>query len=90
MKQYAVRVADGADFSDGLKRADFVVCVHNRNQRSVVPQGLLELLQADKAVAVHRQIGDLEALLFQGGTGMQNGVVLKLCCDNMSFALLAN
>ena len=41
VKQYAALPADGADLSDGLQRADFIVCIHNRDQRRVVPQGCL-------------------------------------------------
>ena len=48
------------------------------------------LVHMDQAHGVHWQIGHLKALLLQGLAGVQHGVMLKNCGDQVLFALLSH
>ena len=87
VEPHAAPAADFTDFPDGLQGADLIVCVHDRHQGGVLPNGGFHLLGPDNAIAVHFQIGDLEALLFKSGTGVQNSVVLKFGGDQVLLSL---
>jgi hypothetical protein len=82
---YGVRVEDGArvllfddadSFRDRLDRADFVVDLHNADERRTVADRILQLLKIDEALAVDSQIGDVEPLLFEAFGGVKDSVVL--------------
>ena len=87
VEQNAVLFADGADLRNGLNGADLVVGVHDGHQSGVLTDGILYLLGGNETVLVHRQVGDLKALFFQSGTGVQNGVMLEYGGDDVLFAL---
>ena len=65
MEQDALFPADCADLRNGLNGADFVVGVHNGDQRRVGPDGVSHFLPPNNAVRMDRQQGDLPALALQ-------------------------
>lgn len=79
--------AELADLGDRLDGADLVIRVHDRHERRVGADGVRDLLRRDEAPLVHRQVGDLEALLFEGRAGVQHRVVLEHRRDDVFFAL---
>ena len=87
MEKHPGGAADGRQLGDGLDGADLVVGEHDADQRGVRPEGGLQLGGADKAVLVHVQESDLEALGLQGAQGVQDGVMLEFGGNKMLFAL---
>jgi hypothetical protein len=79
--------AESADLLDRLYGADFVVGKHNGDEAGVIPQGILDVLYPDDAVAVRVKQSNLEALLLQLCQGVENCMVLKLCGDQVVFSL---
>ena len=72
-----MRVRDpGGDLGDRLDRADLVVGEHDRDQDRLVVERRLELVGVDPAVAVDRQLDDLEAELLEVAQGVADGVML--------------
>ena len=55
----------GADVLHRLHCADLIVHVHDGDQDGVRPDGLLQLLKGNVAVAVHGQVGHLKSLFLQ-------------------------
>ena len=64
------------DLGDRLDRADLVVGEHDRDQDRLVVERRLELVGIDPAVAVHRQLDDLEPELLEVAQRVADGVVL--------------
>jgi len=64
------------DLGDRLDRADLVVGEHDRDQDRLVVEGRLELVRVDPAVAIHRQLDDLEAELLEVAERVAHGVML--------------
>ena len=81
---FAAELADLGDRQDG---ADLVIRVHDRHERRVGADGVRDLLRRDEAPLVHRQVGDLEALLFECRAGVQHRMVLEHRRDDVFFAL---
>ena len=70
-------------FLNGHHRPGLIVHHHDRNKDGVVPQGGVQLLKADPAQRVRRQLRHLEALLPQPLHGMQDRVMLHRGGDDM-------
>ena len=83
VEQHAVPLRHRRQLRDGLDGADLVVGVHDGHQHGVRADSRLQLLRRHQAVAVHGQVGDLEALLLQLLAGVQDGVVLKVGGDDV-------
>ncbi len=66
----------GGDLGDRLDRADLVVGEHDRDQDRLVVERRLELVGIDPAVAVDRQLDDLEAELLEVAQRVADRVVL--------------
>ena len=66
----------GGDLGDRLDRADLVVGEHDRDQDRLVVERRLELVGVDPAVAIDRQLDDLEAELLEVAEGVADGVML--------------
>ena len=64
------------DLGDRLDRADLVVGEHDRDEDRLVVEGRLELVGVDAAVAVDRQLDDLEPELLEVAQGVADRVVL--------------
>ena len=86
VEQHAVFFAHGTDFGDRLNGADFIIGVHNADQRGILPNGVFHLLGCDQPFIIYRQISDFKPFFFQCGTGVQNRVMFKYGGDNMFFA----
>src|SRR2546422_1419029 len=76
---YAVNVekdslflGDLADLCDRIDYPDLVIGVHDRDQDGLRGDGAAQVVQVDAAVLLHRQIGDLEAVLLQALAGVQH------------------
>mmetsp|Transcript_30455 Transcript_30455/g.71157 ORF Transcript_30455/g.71157 Transcript_30455/m.71157 type:complete len:467 (-) Transcript_30455:143-1543(-) len=78
-----VGAADLADLLHGLDDANLVVDRHHAAQHRVGADGSLELLEVHDAVLLHRQIGNLEALLLQHTARVQDALVLRLRGDDV-------
>ena len=76
VEENAVLAADFADFGDGLEHADFVVGVHDGDENRLIGDRFPQHVEIDQAVALHRQIGDPIAVLFELLAGIENGFVL--------------
>ena len=61
---------------DRLERADLVVGEHDRDQDRPVGEGRFDVVGVDPAVAVDRQLDDLEAELLEVAERVPDGVVL--------------
>ena len=93
---YRVRVeqdflfgTDLSDFPDGLDGADFVIGVHDGDQRRFRGDGFPQLFRPDKTVFVYIQQRYPDVLLFfQQLQGVQYGVMLKFGGDHVVFSLL--
>lgn len=77
VEQNAPLPAESADLPDGLEGADLVVGEHDGHEAGVGADGRRQLLHPDHAVFVDGEVGDLKALLFQFGQGVEHGVVLR-------------
>ena len=64
------------DLGDRLDRPDLVVREHDRDEDRLVGDRGLELVGIDPAVAVDRQLDDLEAELLEVAQRVADGVVL--------------
>src|SRR5579863_61483 len=84
----AALMTELADFGDGLHDADLVVGSHDGDQNGFVIHGALEILEIDQAVFLHRQVSDAIAVLLETLAGVEHGLVLGDCGDNV-IALLA-
>ena len=77
------------DLGDRLDRADLVVGEHDRDQDRLVVECRLELVGIDPAVAVDRQLDDLEAELLEVAQRVADRVVLDRRGDDPVAAPLA-
>src|SRR5213594_309485 len=82
----AVQAAGMLDRLDG---ADFVVDVHDADERGGVCDSVLEVLEVDEPLAVHAEVCDAEAFFLQPLGRMQDGVVLDGGRDYVIAAALA-
>src|SRR5262249_19750048 len=72
-----------SDFCERLHGAEFVVRVHDGNERGVWAKRFLDLLHGDKTLAIHGKIGDGDAFFFQSLASVENGFVLDVRCDDV-------
>jgi len=79
----AVLAGDGADLADRLDGPDLVVGGHHRDQNGAVGDRIPDGRRIDPPLPVDRQVGDREALLFQEGAGVEDGVVLDRRRDDV-------
>ena len=87
VEQNAFIAADFPDFRNRLDGADFVVRVHDGDQRRIRPNGLFNLLRRNQTHAVDREIGHLKAVFFQVFAGVKHCVMLKVAGDDMFLSL---
>src|SRR5437879_13333890 len=92
---YAVNVEKGsvclgdlADLGDRIDYPDLVIGGHDRDQDGLRGDGAAHVVQVDAAVLLHRQIGDLEAVLLQALAGVQHRLMFDYLGDDV-VALLA-
>ena len=85
----AVGVHPAADLGDRLDRADLVVREHDRDEDRLVGDGGIDMVGVDPAVAIDRQLDDLEPELLEVAQGVTDGVVLDRGRDNPVAAPLA-
>ena len=74
-----VDVGFGGDFPDISKRLDgakLVVGVHHADENGFGAKGMAEFVEVDEAFAVDGEIGDRDALRFEGLAGIEDGFVL--------------
>ena len=76
-------MGDLGDLLQGLQNPGLVVGVHDGNQDGLRPQCAAQLTGRNQAVTVHIQIGDLRAILFQEGTGIQHCLVFGFGGDDV-------
>ena len=76
VEEYARFPGDRPDLRDWLDGADLVVGGHNGDEDRIRAEGRLHGGGVHPSLAVHRQIGDLKALLLQIPGGMEDRVVL--------------
>ena len=80
---------DTSDFLDRLDRTNLVVCKHYRNQDCFRCDCFLKFIQFYNTVLVYIYICDLCAAFLQIFTGMENCMMLDLCCnDVVSFCFI--
>src|SRR5580704_2876134 len=82
-KENAVFLGDFADFGDGIDHANLIVGVHYGDQDGGRPNGSFQIIQADAAIALHRQIGNLEPVFFQALARIKNRFVLDGLSDDV-------
>ena len=73
----------------GLDCADLVVGEHDADQDRLGRDGRLDVVRIDAAVAIHRQLHDLETELLEIADGVADGVVLDRTGDDPVAASLA-
>ena len=79
---------DRADLGDRLQHADLVVGGHDRDEDRLVGDRGAQLVEADAAVLLHRQVGDARALLLELLARVDDRLVLGDAGDDV-VALLA-
>ncbi len=84
-----LRLHDARGILDRLDGADFVVDVHDADERGGVCDSVLEVLEVDEPLAVHAEVCDAEAFFLQPLGRMQDGVVLDGGRDYVIAAALA-
>ena len=70
----ALRVSDLCYLGDGLKCADLIVRVHNRNESGLIGYCLAKLVELYNSVCIDADVGNAEALALERGAGVKNGV----------------
>ena len=86
---WVLRLDHARGFGDRLDGADLVVGVHDADERGVVGDGVLEVLEVDEALAVDGEVGDAEAFLLEALGLVEDGVVLDGGRDDVLAAALA-
>ena len=77
------------DLRDGLDRPDLVVAEHDRDEDRAIRERPLHVVGVDTAVAVDRQLDDLEAELLEVAERVADRVVLDRAGDDAVTARLA-
>src|SRR5260221_9668032 len=92
MEENVVLHGDFADLLQRLNRPQFVVGVHDGDQRGLWTDGLADSFGIDEAVRIDCQVSDFDgvaaagdgtAFLFKSLAGVQNGFVLNLSGDDV-------
>ena len=76
VEQDPLLLRDRADLGDRLDDADLVVGRHDRDEDRLVGDRGLQLVEADAAVLLHRQIGDAVAVLLEPLARVDHRLVL--------------
>ena len=84
MHQRATLVSNACNLCNRLNGPYLVVCVHDRNQHSRRAHCTPNIVRINNAVAPHLDEGDFIPLALKGERTVENGVVLKLCCYQMT------
>ena len=79
--------ADCSDLRNRQYRADLIIGIHHRYQTGIVPYRLLYLLRRNCSHGTDIQQLDLKPFFLQPFQGMQYGVMLKRCGQNVFFPL---
>lgn len=87
MEEHFVLAAELTDLFDGLNCADLVVHVDDRADESIWSDSLLEDVELDKAVSVHRQVGHLEALIFEVAARVEHALMVDLGGDDVTLLI---
>ena len=74
---------DAANFFEWLKCAELVVGVHNGDENGFGAKRISEFIQINLAFAIHQEIGDGDALLFDCLASVENSFVLDCCGDDV-------
>ena len=77
---------DPSDLREWLHRAQFVVGVHHGDQHRFRADRLPQFVQIDQSLAIHREIGDRDALFFQRLAGVQDRFVFDRSGDDVRLA----
>src|SRR5258705_8362956 len=72
----AVFLGDLADFRHRIDDANLIVGIHDGNQNRFWGNRFTHVFRVDAAIALHRQIGDFVAVLFQALTGVEHSFML--------------
>ena len=83
MEGHAPLAADAPDLRDRLHRSHLVVDVHDRDERGLVGDRRRDIGGIDQPVAIHRQVGDAVALVFELLAGAQHRVMLDGAGDDV-------
>ena len=75
--------SDPPDFPKRLHRANLIIRVHHRDQRSLRPKRAANLFRINQPFAIHLQISDLGPLFLQRLAAIENRFVLDRCGDNV-------
>ena len=65
------------DLTDGLDRADLVICIHDRNKACILADRISNLRSGNKAVRMNVEIGYFVAFLFELSSRMKLCVMLE-------------
>jgi hypothetical protein len=76
------------NLGERLDDADLVVHRHDRHDHGLVGDGVPQLVEVDQAVLLHRQVGDLEAVLLEVTAGIEHALVLGHRGDDVVLAVL--
>ena len=77
MEEHLMRLADGADFPDGLDGAYLIVGIHDRDKAGFRTDSGFHFFRQNDTVLMHIQQGDLKAFGFQLLQGVEHRVVFK-------------
>jgi hypothetical protein len=86
LKFLALPLHDGGDFLDRENHAGLVIGPHDRNDRGIIPDRVLEFLQIQRAIRRHRQARDAEAHHFEPFRLIHDRGMLDLRRDDVLLA----
>ena len=79
-----------SNLPNGLKGANLIIGIHHGDQYRIRTNRSSQLLQLYHSIFIHVQISHLKAFLLQPLAGVEYGVMLNLCGNNMlSLAAIA-
>src|SRR6266567_522853 len=89
MDEHSLLATDGSNFTDRLQRPDFIVRVHDADQRGAAGHHATDIVGIDEAVAINRQDRDAAAQAFEEGARLQGCWMLDRAGDEMRARLAA-
>ena len=84
MKQNTVSVCDLSDLFYWFNRSNLIICKHDRDQKSIRPDGRLKCIQINQSIFIYIQISYIIPSILQILAGMQDSMMLDFCCNDMS------
>jgi len=72
-----------SNFGERLHGAEFVVGVHDGDERGVRTKGFFDLVDGDDALGIYGEVGDGDAVFFKGLAGVEDGFVFDVGCDDV-------